>query len=153
MRQIRTAPPKDEREYPLVITAEEKDKILTALLKKANGTEKAALKYEDIPELKINKAQYKTVIDGFKTDGLIKEKGYSEIYEFTDKIHTIKEKGGFERQIELFHNQVEQLHKSLNEEEKSKLLKFLEKTNTGLETANNLESFIKIIRNVLLLFS
>ena len=44
MRQIRTAPPKDEREYPLVITAEEKDKILTALLKKANGTEKAALK-------------------------------------------------------------------------------------------------------------
>ena len=65
MRQIRTAPPKDEREYPLVITAEEKDKILTALLKKANGTEKAALKYEDIPELKINKAQYKTVIDGF----------------------------------------------------------------------------------------
>ena len=28
MRQIRTAPPKDEREYPLVITAEEKDKVL-----------------------------------------------------------------------------------------------------------------------------
>ena len=28
MRPIRTVPPKDEREYPLVITAEEKDKVL-----------------------------------------------------------------------------------------------------------------------------
>ena len=27
MRPIRTVPPKDEREYPLVITAEEKDSI------------------------------------------------------------------------------------------------------------------------------
>ena len=28
MRPIRTVLPKDEREYPLVITAEEKDKVL-----------------------------------------------------------------------------------------------------------------------------
>ena len=28
MRPIRTVPPKDEREYPLVITAEEKDKSI-----------------------------------------------------------------------------------------------------------------------------
>ena len=32
MRSIRTVPPKDEREYPLVITAEEKDKVLNYIL-------------------------------------------------------------------------------------------------------------------------
>ena len=32
MRPIRTVPPKDEREYPLVITAEEKDKVLNYIL-------------------------------------------------------------------------------------------------------------------------
>lgn len=37
MCQIRTAPPKDEREYPLVITAEEKDKVLNYILVVANG--------------------------------------------------------------------------------------------------------------------
>ena len=37
MRPIRTVPPKDEREYPLVITAEEKDKVLNYILVVANG--------------------------------------------------------------------------------------------------------------------
>lgn len=39
MRPIRTVPPKDEREYPLVITAEEKDKVLNYILVVANGKE------------------------------------------------------------------------------------------------------------------
>lgn len=152
MRHIRTALPKGEREYPLTITAEEKDKVLNTLLKKANGAEKVELSYEDIPDLKISKAQFETVIEGFKADALIKEEGYSGIYEFTDNIHTLKEKGGFEKEIELFHKRIEQLYKSLNEEEKNKLLKFLEKTNLGLETAKNLESFIMIIKNALPFF-
>ena len=32
MRPIKTVPPKDEREYPLVITAEENDKLLNYIL-------------------------------------------------------------------------------------------------------------------------
>ncbi len=43
MRPIRTVPPKDEREYPLVITAEEKDKVLNYILVVANGKRTAKL--------------------------------------------------------------------------------------------------------------
>ena len=152
MRHIRTAPPKDEREYPLTISAEEKDKVLNALIKKANGTEKAELSYEDISDLAISKAQFKTVINGFKADGLIKEKGYSEVYEFTGNLHTFKEKGGFEKEIELFHKQIERLYKSLNDKEKSKLVQYLENANVGLETVTNIDAFISIMKKVLLLF-
>ena len=49
MRPIRTVPPKDEREYPLVITAEEKDKVLNYILVVANGKRTAKLNYKDIP--------------------------------------------------------------------------------------------------------
>ena len=52
MCQIRTAPPKDEREYPLVITAEEKDKVLNYILVVANGKRTAKLNYKDIPDLR-----------------------------------------------------------------------------------------------------
>lgn len=152
MRPIRTAPPKDEREYPLVITAKEKDKVLTALLKKANGTEKAELSYEDIPELIISKAQFKTVIDELKAERLIEEEGYSEVYKLKGDLHTLKEKGGFEKEIELFHKQIEQLYKSLNDKEKSKLVQYLKNANVGLETATNIDAFISIMKKVLLLF-
>ena len=43
MRPIRTVPSKDEREYPLVITAEEKDKVLNYILVVANGKRTAKL--------------------------------------------------------------------------------------------------------------
>ena len=46
MRPIRTVPPKDEREYPLVITAEEKDKVLNYILVVANGKRTAKLNYK-----------------------------------------------------------------------------------------------------------
>ena len=52
MRSIRTVPPKDEREYPLVITAEEKDKVLNYILVVANGKRTAKLNYKDIPDLR-----------------------------------------------------------------------------------------------------
>ena len=55
MCQIRTAPPKDEREYPLVITAEEKDKVLNYILVVANGKRTAKLNYKDIPDLRSSK--------------------------------------------------------------------------------------------------
>ena len=59
MCQIRTAPPKDEREYPLVITAEEKDKVLNYILVVANGKRTAKLNYKDIPDLRISKEHHK----------------------------------------------------------------------------------------------
>lgn len=66
MRSIRTVPPKDEREYPLVITAEEKDKVLNYILVVANGKRTAKLNYKDIPDLRISKEQYEIVLEEFK---------------------------------------------------------------------------------------
>ena len=76
MCQIRTAPPKDEREYPLVITAEEKDKVLNYILVVANGKRTAKLNYKDIPDLRISKEQYEIVLEEFKNRRFIDYKGY-----------------------------------------------------------------------------
>ena len=73
MRPIRTVPPKDEREYPLVITAEEKDKVLNYILVVANGKRTAKLNYKDIPDLRISKEQYEIVLELYPQ----KMKGYS----------------------------------------------------------------------------
>ena len=77
MRPIRTVPPKDEREYPLVITAEEKDKVLNYILVVANGKRTAKLNYKDIPDLRISKEQYEIVLEEFKNRRFIDYKGYS----------------------------------------------------------------------------
>ncbi|CBK66059.1 hypothetical protein BXY_08840 [Bacteroides xylanisolvens XB1A] len=71
MRPIRTVPSKDEREYPLVITAEEKDKVLNYILVVANGKRTAKLNYKDIPDLRISKEQYEIVLEEFKKGDLL----------------------------------------------------------------------------------
>ena len=93
MRPIRTVPPKDEREYPLVITAEEKDKVLNYILVVANGKRTAKLNYKDIPDLRISKEQYEIVLEEFKNRRFIDYKGYDieyltlnfEIFNFAEK--------------------------------------------------------------------
>ena len=93
MRPIRTVPPKDEREYPLVITAEEKDKVLNYILVGANGKRTAKLNYKDIPDLRISKEQYEIVLEEFKNRRFIDYKGYDieyltlnfEIFNFAEK--------------------------------------------------------------------
>ena len=79
MCQIRTAPPKDEREYPLVITAEEKDKVLNYILVVANGKRTAKLNYKDIPDLRISKEQYEIVLEAVSYTHLdvYKRQGYN----------------------------------------------------------------------------
>lgn len=93
MRNYRTAAPEDEREYPLVITAEEKDKVLNAILVYAKGSRNAELFYEDIPGLEISNDQYEMVLAEFKKKGLVDYTGYgyeqltlsSEISNFAQK--------------------------------------------------------------------
>ena len=93
MRPIRTVPPKDEREYPLVITAEEKDKVLNYILVVVNGKRTAKLNYKDIPDLRISKEQYEIVLEEFKNRRFIDYKGYDieyltlnfEIFNFAEK--------------------------------------------------------------------
>ena len=117
MRPIRTVPPKDEREYPLVITAEEKDKVLNYILVVANGKRTAKLNYKDIPDLRISKEQYEIVLEEFKNRRFIDYKGYG-----------IAEKGGFtvERDLyilsfDTFQMQLERLEKELSPDTAAKV--------------------------------
>lgn len=103
MRQIRTAPPKDEREYPLVITAEEKDKVLNYILVVANGKRTAKLNYKDIPDLRISKEQYEIVLEEFKNRRFIDYKGYGiEYLTLNFEIFNFAEKGGFTVERDLY---------------------------------------------------
>ena len=70
MIDFRTPENVDES-YPTVISAIEKDKIMEALITKANGREKVTLEYKEIKDLKISKDQFKMVIRQFKNIGLI----------------------------------------------------------------------------------
>ena len=103
MHPIRTAPPKDEREYPLVITAEEKDKVLNYILVVANGKRTAKLNYKDIPDLRISKEQYEIVLEEFKNRRFIDYKGYGiEYLTLNFEIFNFAEKGGFTVERDLY---------------------------------------------------
>lgn len=103
MRPIRTVPPKDEREYPLVITAEEKDKVLNYILVVANGKRTAKLNYKDIPDLRISKEQYEIVLEEFKNRRFIDYKGYGiEYLTLNFEIFNFAEKGGFTVERDLY---------------------------------------------------
>ncbi|RGR22492.1 hypothetical protein [Bacteroides ovatus] len=111
MRPIRTVPPKDEREYPLVITAEEKDKVLNYILVVANGKRTAKLNYKDIPDLRISKEQYDI-----------------EYLTLNFEIFNFAEKGGFtvERDLyilsfDTFQMQLERLEKELSPDTAAKV--------------------------------
>ena len=113
MRSIRTVPPKDEREYPLVITAEEKDKVLNYILVVANGKRTAKLNYKDIPD-------HRRFID---------YKGYGiEYLTLNFEIFNFAEKGGFtvERDLyilsfDTFQMQLERLEKELSPDTAAKV--------------------------------
>lgn len=103
MRPIKTVPPKDEREYPLVITAEEKDKVLNYILVVANGKRTAKLNYKDIPDLRISKEQYEIVLEEFKNRRFIDYKGYGiEYLTLNFEIFNFAEKGGFTVERDLY---------------------------------------------------
>ena len=105
MRPIRTVPPKDEREYPLVITAEEKDKVLNYILVVANGKRTAKLNYKDIPDLRISKEQYEIVLKEFNNIKFIDYNMYDiEDIEFDlePEIYNFIERGGFTVERDLY---------------------------------------------------
>ena len=120
MRPIRTVPPKDEREYPLVITAEEKDKVLNYILVVANGKRTAKLNYKDIPDLRISKEQYEIVLEEFKNRRFIDYKGYGiEYLTLNFEIFNFAEKGGFT--VDTFQMQLERLEKELSPDTAAKV--------------------------------
>lgn len=153
MRNYRTTKPKDDRKYPLVITAEEKDKVLNAILVAANGTNEADICYEDIPELEISSDQYEMIIAEFKKKGLVDYTGYGyEQLTLSSEISNFAQKGGFifERDLYILQaNVIEQIfqkmEKDLSPNTAAKVNSIIEKAKTLSELALGLKELYKLL--------
>lgn len=152
IRQFRGKPEDDKREYPDFITSEERDKVINALLKGTVNSESVILEYEDIPELKISPYQYMTVIEGLKEGGYIKENGYSHEYFPKDKLHKLRERGGFHGELSLFQSQLEQLYLSLKEDDRNDMDKFFKSINTKLETVTKTHEVFELFKKAAAVF-
>ena len=143
MRQIRTAPPKDEREYPLVVTAEEKDKVLNYILVVANGKRTAKLSYKDIPDLRISEEQYEIILEEFKNKGLINYKGYGiETLTLSSEISNFMQRGGFTVERDLYILNFDTLELQLKRLEKELSPNTSTKVNDIIEKAKNITDLI-----------
>lgn len=146
IRPTRSKPTEDKREYPDFITSEERDKVINALLKGTVNSESVILEYEDIPELKISPYQYMTVIEG------LKENGYSHEYFPKDKLHKLRERGGFHGELILFQSQLEQLYLSLKEDDRNDMDKFFKSINTKLETVTKTHEVFELFKKATAVF-
>ena len=152
IRQFRGKPEDDKREYPDFITSEERDKVINALLKGTVNSESVILEYEDIPDLKISPYQFRTVIQGLKKDKYIEEEGYSEKYTPTDKLHKLRERGGFHGEIIQFQSQLEQLYLSLKDDDRNKMDKFFKSLNVKLETVTKTHEVFELFKKAATIF-
>lgn len=152
MRPVRSKPTEDKKVYPDFITSEERDKIINALLKGTVNSESVILEYEDIPDLKISPYQFRTVIQGLKKDKYIEEEGYSERYTPTDKLHKLKERGGFHGELILFQSQLEQLYLSLEDDDRNDMDKFFKSINTKLETVTKTHEVFELFKKAATVF-
>lgn len=152
IRPTRSKPTEDKREYPDFITSEERDKVINALLKGTVNSQSVTLEYEDIPDLKISPYQYMTVIEGLKEGGYIKENGYSHEYFPKDKLHKLRERGGFHGELILFQSQLEQLYLSLKEDDRNDMDKFFKSMNTKLETVTKTHEVFELFKKAAAVF-
>lgn len=84
--------PKKEKEYPTLITSENMDAVIDLMLDRKDEEEIVHLDYKDVScLLNISKGQYKNIIEEFKKDGLIEQRGYGDTYKLLYGIH--KKKG------------------------------------------------------------
>lgn len=153
MRNYRTADPEDKREYPLVITAEEKDKVLNAILVTAKGSRDAELFYEDIPGLEISNDQYEMVLAEFKKKGLVDYTGYGyEQLTLSSEISNFAQKGGFTFERDLYilqANVIEQIFQKMEKEltpnTAAKVNSIIEKAKTLSELALGLKELHQLL--------
>ena len=152
IRPVRGKPTEDKRKFPDFITSEERDKVINALLKGTVNSESVILEYEDIPDLKISPYQFRTVIQGLKKDKYIEEEGYSEKYTPTDKLHKLRERGGFHGELIQFQSQLEQLYLSLKDDDRNDMDKFFKSINTKLETVTKTHEVFELFKKASTIF-
>lgn len=97
--------PKKNTDYPKVITAEEKDKVLKYLIEnQENGKMEVIAKYSDVPNLVCSKEQFKSIIDELVRDYGLSHFGYSDKYKLNNAILDFYSSGGFNAKVNVKQN-------------------------------------------------
>ena len=141
-----------DKQYPMYITSIEVDKIINALLGKANGGNYVELGYNDIQGLTISEKQYETVIKDLNNKEFKKTNGYSNMHELLYGIHRAKELGGFHKEMEILQMKLESLHEKANQDEKNAIEEFISKCNELFNGVSNIGGAIDAIKSISLLF-
>lgn len=102
----RTAP-KKSADYPKVITAEEKDKVLKYLIEnQENGKMEVIARYSDISNLVCSKEQFKSIIDELVQDYGLSHFGYGDKYKLNNTILDFYSNGGFNAKVNVKQNDI-----------------------------------------------
>lgn len=134
--------------YPMYITSVEVDKVIDALLEKANGEDYVELGYNDVPNLSISRHQFDIVIKDLNKKELIKTNGYSDMHELLYGIHRIKELGGFHKEMEILQMKLERLYEQASQEEKTVIEEFISKCNQIFSGVSNIGGAISAIEGI-----
>lgn len=106
MAEYRIAP-KKSTDYPKVITAEEKDKVLKYLIEnQESGKMEVIAKYSDIPNFVCSKEQFKSIIDELVQDYGLSHFGYGDKYKLNNAILDFYSSGGFNAKVNVKQNDI-----------------------------------------------
>lgn len=147
----------DNKVYPTVITASEKDKVLKALIEGAKGEMKVTLKHASIADLEISKDQFEMLIKQFKRNGLLEDiGGYGDTYTLTADAHDKYRVCAFQMQeaimlgkIDKLISEIDKLIKENNPSEVTKLskelMKYLQPIQASMSTFIGADNLMNIL--------
>lgn len=148
MADFRTIP-KKSKEYQAFVTSEDKDIVIDLMLDKKDEEEVVRLDYKDVSRfLNISKGQYKNIIEEFKKDGLIEQKGYAEEYHLLYGIHKKKEYGGYCMERDAYMAGLNNLQLQLEKVQKELSPTVIEKINNVVANMKDVSEMIIGIKTI-----
>lgn len=147
----------DNKVYPTIITASEKDKVLKALIEGAKGGMEVTLRYVSIPDLEISNDQFEMLINQFKKNGLLENTGgYGDTYTLTADAHDKYRVCAFQMQeiimlgkIDKLISEIDKLIKEGNTNSVAKLskelMKYLQPIQASMSVFINADNLIDIL--------
>lgn len=110
--------PTNETEYPKIISAEDKDKVIECLIdKQENGKMVSVIEYTDVEDFRCSKEQFNAIIEKLIEDDFIRRPnthGYGNKYILTADLMTFHLYGGYKMQEMVVMNRIDTMIENLN---------------------------------------
>lgn len=149
MADFRTIPKKG-KEYQAFVKSEDKDIVIDLMLDRKDEEEVVYLDYKDVScFLNISKGQYKNIIEEFKKDGLIEQRGYGDTYKLLYGIHKKKEYGGYCMEKDAYVAGLQNLQLQLERVQKELSQTAIGKINSVISGMNNISDLASNIGKIL----